>query len=93
MRLRKNREQPEQGRDRRHVTRGGTASPAFSYYTSRTPEVSRDRLQPKQDPTQPGKSGKDSRLPPSFLAQLPFWLLVALAVVCVLKVLMLSTVP
>lgn len=93
MRLKKNKEQPEQGRDRRQIRGTGVSNPAFSYYTNRTPEVSRDRLQTKQDLAKPGETGKSRRLPRSFLAQLPFWLLVVLAVVCVLKVLALSTNP
>jgi hypothetical protein len=88
---RKNKNLPEQGSDRRQVRRSGAANPAFSYYTSRTPEVNRERAQTRQEQTV--ETGKSRRPPRSLLAAAPFWLLVALIAVCLLKVLALGTNP
>jgi len=79
-----------QGRERRPQDRAG-ANPAFSYYASqRTPETTERRSSPRQETPQPTK--RTLRLPRS-LAQVPFWLLLTVAVVCLVKVLFLSTSP
>jgi hypothetical protein len=91
---RKNKIEPEQGRaPGRQVDRSGGPGPAFSYYNNRGPEVRRERTQIRTDRVEQPETGKSRRLPRSFSAQLPFWLLVALGVVCVAKVLLLSTSP
>ena len=90
MPLRKNKNPPEQGRGRRQVSQGGSPNPAFSYYTSRPSEVSRPRAVARQEQTE---TGKGRRLPHLPFAQLPFWFLVIIFAVCVLKVLLLSTNP
>jgi len=87
---RKNKNAVEQGSTRRRVDRSGGPGPAFSYYSNRTPETPRERPQPRQEPSQTGKS---RRLPRMVGSQLPLWLLMALAVVCVFKVLALGTSP
>lgn len=88
---RKNKAQPRQGRARqpRHTER--PASPAFSYYASRSPEVT-PRRSARHEAVE-GKAGQGRRLPRVLLARLPFWLLLAVVVVCVAKLLFLSTNP
>jgi len=79
----------EQGRDRRQVERPGV-NPAFSYYSSsRTPETTERRPQGRQEAPEAGKRWR----PPRSLSQVPFWLLLTVAVVCLVKVLFLSTSP
>jgi len=85
----KNKSDAEQGSVRgRQVDRGGGPSPAFSYYTnSRGPETVRDRGALRGD-DQP----KPARKRFAF-AQMPFWLLLVVTGVCLVKVLWLSTTP
>jgi hypothetical protein len=86
---RKNKPEPEQGRDRRQVSRSG-GSPAFSYYNNRAPEVTERRSPNRQDASETGKSRRSM---PRSLAQLPFWGLILVAGLCLIKVLFLSTSP
>lgn len=90
---RKKKIEPEQGSDRRQVQRGGGGRPAFSYYSSsRTPENTQTGRQIRTErPLQ--KEAEKGRQISRFSPQLSFWLLVGLAVICLLKVLLLSTSP
>lgn len=92
---RKNKKTPEQGRARQPRYSGQPARPAFSYYTSRAPEVTPRRPGGRREGGEgaTGKGKRQGRLPRIPLAQVPFWLLVALAVVCAAKLLSLSTSP
>lgn len=81
--------EPEQGRDRRQVERTG-GSPAFSYYNKRGGFEMRERREPGR--VEQPETGKKRRLPRS-LAQVPFWGLMTLAAICLVKVLFLSTSP
>jgi hypothetical protein len=85
--LRKNKP-PKQGRDlSRQVQRNGRPSPAFSYYAnSRSVEPIRDRPEGRQE----FGTGERRRLN---VAQIPFWFVLALVVVCGVKLLMLGTNP
>lgn len=88
----KNKEPIEQGRPvTRQMQRGGAVNPAFSYYTNRSPAVSpRERLTDRPQLAEK-EQGKVRRR--GVLSTLPFWLLVGVVLVCVLKVLWLSTDP
>ena len=84
--------------DRRHVQRGGTPQ-AFSYYTSRVSEpvnrTSSARKAPSRTQEQPKVAAKPKQ-PIKFkglLAGLPFWVLIAVAIVCAIKMLVLSDNP
>ncbi len=85
----------EQPDDRRRVRRGGT-TPAFSYYTSRISEPTADsrppvrRSQPERLEQQPKASTGTLR---AKLAKVPFWIFVAVIMVCAIKVLTLSSDP
>ncbi|HSX30703.1 MAG TPA: hypothetical protein VLE99_02200 [Candidatus Saccharimonadales bacterium] len=90
---RNNKDSSEQGSDRRRASNRGTSpNPAFSYYTSTRSgnNTVSERAQTRQ---QTGEVGKGGNLPRSFWARLPSWLLIALALVCTLKVLWLSSDP
>lgn len=88
---RKSKPEPEQGRGRRQVRRT-VAGPAFSYYTSRVvPEAAPRRTAIRQSQEMPG-TGKGRQIPRS-LSQVPFWILLAVITLCLLKVLYLSTNP
>lgn len=93
MQLRKNRE-PE-GRQRTRPVRptGRPANPAFSYYANRAPEVNIRRSPERQNQNAPTTKQRHTRLPHISLGQLPFWLLLAVVLVCVVKLLALSTTP
>lgn len=85
----------EQPDDRRRVSRGGT-TPAFSYYTSRISEPTADsrppirRSQPERLEKQPSARKVASK---AWLAKVPFWIFVAVIMVCAIKVLTLSNDP
>lgn len=86
--------QAEQGADRRRVQRRGSVAPPFSYYTSRVsgpPNQQAAVHRHGESTTQ--QSGGGQRRSSSFLARLPVWLLAAVVVVCVVKILALSTSP
>jgi hypothetical protein len=77
-------------RDRRQSQAVRPASPAFSYYTSRTPD--------NAAPRNPGgnQSAADVKTPPKrrrIGAQLPLVLLLAVVIVCLLKLVVLGTDP
>lgn len=86
-----------QGGERRQVRRTGS-NPAFSYYTARSDAPS-SRLRDEQmrgldqKTPQKGQGGKKYLTLPTSFAQLPLWILLAVAVACVGKVLFLSTSP
>jgi len=85
----------EQGSPRRQVQRNGGGSPAFSYYTSRVSDgPAREKRTPgRPELPVPEKKGKGNPPVRSFLSALPFWLFVAVAIICVGKVLWLNTDP
>ncbi len=88
---RKNNTEAEQGRGPvRQVNRSGGPGPAFSYYSNRGPEVRRERGQSRPEQVKTEKNKPSPRNP---MAQMPFWLLIVLAVICVVKVLALGTDP
>lgn len=89
---RKNKNPPEQGRTTgRQMQRGGAVNPAFSYYTNRAvTDAPRERTQQRQQVAETEQGGTRRR---TLASALPFWLLVGLAIICVLKVLWLSTNP
>jgi hypothetical protein len=95
---RKTKDTPEQLPPRRQVQRGST-SPAFSYYTSRASEPTERPKEKDQKRTlekreqQPPEADKSKQPPRSVLASLSFWFLLVVAVVCVGKMLLLSTDP
>jgi hypothetical protein len=101
---RKAKDVPEPAPQRRQVQRGNM-SPAFSYYTSRASEpVERTKAKdPKRTPdkreqkpqVQPQKpeAEKEKSASRSVLASISFWLLLIVIVVCVGKMLILSTDP
>lgn len=91
--FKKNKTPAKQGRaPERQVQRGGRPSPAFSYYSSnRGSELQRVRPGVRQEQVQPPQKTERKRRP--VFSQLPFWLLVALVMVCAAKVLWLSTNP
>lgn len=98
---RKNKSQPEQGRTPgRQVQRGGGAGPAFSYYAStRNVEPARERPEGRGDASGGPNRWQAAQEQPSGtrrrpnVAQLPLLFLLALGLVCVVKVLWLSTTP
>jgi hypothetical protein len=94
---RKTQAEPAQGREGRRVVRGGGApSPAFSYYASRTPDVTRDSRTERQervDRSQSQSKGQGGKTPRSLLSHAPFWFLLVVFAVCIVKVLALSTSP
>jgi hypothetical protein len=94
---RKKQSEPVQSREGRRVVRsGGAPSPAFSYYASRTPDVTRDARTERQDRVDRGQSqpkGQGRNAPRSLLSHAPFWFLLVVFAVCVVKVLALSTSP
>ncbi len=85
---RKNKDAAEQGRDpARRVQRSGGPGPAFSYYTnSRGVEATRQAERPDQ-------AAGAERVRRPLASRMSFWLLLALAVVCALKLLWLSASP
>ncbi|HUB93466.1 MAG TPA: hypothetical protein VMB52_03100 [Verrucomicrobiae bacterium] len=94
---RKAKQQPQEN-PRRQVQRNSGISPAFSYYTSRISEGPPER--PKVDKKHGQRPVADDvadvklkRRSHSVLAGIPFWLLLIVIVVCVGKLLMLSTDP
>jgi hypothetical protein len=89
---RKNKGLPEQGRARQPRYSGERpASPAFSYYTNRSPDAPSARVATRQNfENEAGKGARGAHIP---WGQLPFWLFVAIAVVCAGKLLFLSTNP
>jgi len=91
---RKKTAEPEQGREGRQVARGGAPSPAFSYYTNsrgnEAPSEQREARDQRAAREETGQRREPSRL---WTAQAPFWLLLAVFVVCVGKVLYLSDNP
>ena len=90
MKLRKNKSEPEQGRESRRIPRRGAANPAFSYYTTRTSlNVAEGKRKQRKEASEPAPKP----LARPWRAQLPFWLFVLVGLVCVLKVLTLSTNP
>lgn len=90
---RKPKQPAEQPDNRRRVRQGGT-TPAFSYYTSRNTEPTTENRAPVrrgqiETPEQP-KSKRASR---TWIAKVPFWIFVAIIIVCVVKLLTLSNDP
>jgi hypothetical protein len=93
---RKKQASQEQGREGRQVIRSGDpVNPAFSYYTNRMPDLpGEERRTERQDRADRQEvAGKSRRFPRSWFTQLPFWILLAVFAVCVLKVLWLSANP
>jgi hypothetical protein len=95
---RKAKKEPPQESSRRQVQRSGSLSPAFSYYTSRVSEKPIER--PKADtqrgqrpPAEDTAETDSKRRLRSVLAGVPFWLLLIVVIVCVGKLLTLSTDP
>lgn len=86
----------EQTPDRRKVQRGNVP-PAFSYYSNRifTPAPSEKRTIAKKTPVEPTSMEKPKSSPRtrSFFAGLSFWLMLAVAIICAVKVLALSSNP
>jgi hypothetical protein len=83
---------PEQLRDRRSRTESPAVNPAFSYYNSRTSEAPRVRPGAAADVIT-RESGERRPRPLKLLAQIPLILLLLIGVVCVGKLLLLSTNP
>jgi len=77
------------------MQRGGAVNPAFSYYTNRSAGVMppRERVMDRQQQPAEKEQGERQKRPRTALNALPFWLLVGLVVICVFKVLWLSTDP
>jgi hypothetical protein len=93
MRLQKNKSQPEQGRERRQVSPSSGQSPAFSYYNNRrTPDSGQTRQQDRLESPRTGKSRRLPAIRPLFV-QAPLWIMLGIAVICVVKILSLSTNP
>jgi len=92
MRLGKNKAPTEQGRQRTPRYTPQQSGTAFSYYNSRNPETPnrQARVERQLATQQAGGKHHRSRIP---LAQLPFWLLIIVVSVCVMKLLALSTDP
>jgi len=67
-------------------------NPAFSYYTSRTPDTAARRSQGQRQEAQK-QDGQPNRPRRRMIAQVPLWLLLVLAVVCLVKLLLLGTNP
>jgi len=85
--------QPDQANNRRQVRRGGSGtSPAFSYYTSRVSEGPVERTLDRRE-QQPEVGKKKGYSFSAFLAGLPFWILLVVAIVCTGKILMVSSDP
>jgi hypothetical protein len=86
---------PEQGREGRQVVRqGSTPSPAFSYYTNRPADAPSERRTERQERgSNPIKEQSRGATPRSWLSTAPFWLLLLVFGVCVVKVLALGTDP
>jgi len=84
---------PAQGREGRQVRRVASSNPAFSYYTSRTPDVNRVRTPLGNTPQHETEEGGKSRSSRSLISRLPVWLLGVVVVVCLGKVLVLTTDP
>lgn len=87
---RKNKNQPEQGSAaRRSPNRGQPLNPTFSYYTARTPDAGVRRTDQRIDTV------KDTSASPrrAFMSRLPFWVLLAIVLVCAVKLLALGTDP
>lgn len=90
---RKGKNQPEQGRQRQARRAPMSDRPAFSYYASRSPAATQARS-PRRDPVAANPPGKRWRLPLRLrTAQLPFWVLLVVIVICVVKLLLLGTNP
>lgn len=90
---RKTKTEPEQAADRRQVQRGKVPQ-AFSYYASRvpTPMQSESRATTKKAQLDVRQEKTPSRAH-SFFAGLSFWLLIAVVIICAVKVLALNTNP
>jgi len=87
MLFRKNKAGEEQGGARRNSA-GAGSSKAFSYYTYRSSDGPPERIQLRPEAAREGEAGV--RL---LSAKLPFWGLLAIALVCLVKVLYLTTTP
>jgi len=86
---------PEPRSNERRRPQNNTSSPAFSYYANRTPEPSPGRIRDQQQPEK--RSGNAASRKPKgskvFVHSLSFWLLLLVAVVCIIKALFLSNDP
>ena len=85
---RKNKNLPEQGRDRRARQGSPTPNPAFSYYANRTPEPGSRLVEQRTETAEQGVPK-----PRTWKTQAPFWFLLLVAVVCAGKLLLLTTDP
>jgi hypothetical protein len=91
---RKKQPQPEQGREGRQVNRQGSqGSPAFSYYSNRPSDMASEQRRERQDRSSAPVKEKSRGVSRSWLSAAPFWLLLLIFAVCVVKVLALGTDP
>ncbi|HSX16188.1 MAG TPA: hypothetical protein VLF40_05330 [Candidatus Saccharimonadales bacterium] len=89
MLFRKNKAGTGQGDGRRNST-GAGPSKAFSYYTYRSGDTPPDRIQMHPEHAREGEAKARLNL---HISRLPYWGLVAIALVCLVKVLYLTTTP
>ncbi len=86
--LQKNKNLPEQGRVGRQA-RGAAKSPTFSYYTARQSDAPTTRLMDRGGDTPSVQKQGSIR----WKSQLPLWILLAVAVASIVKVMTLTTLP
>lgn len=86
---------PEQGREGRQVNRqGSTPRPAFSYYSNRPQVPAGERRSSRAERSTAQVTEKKSKgVSSSWINGAPFWLLLAVFVICLGKVLTLGTDP